>query len=126
MILLFMVFQFLNAFSLLLSHHDGYCQRACIDSPSLIHTCDCSVTHFGKGASPVLDFLLRLPPVVILAMIETGCSSDDSHLETHVRFGRLVSSCLLSVCLLLIELSIHKCMCACCMILSSSCSPSAD
>lgn len=78
-----MVFQFLNAFYLLLSHHDGFCQRASIDSPSLIHTCDCSVTHFGKGASPVLDFLLQLPPVVML-MIENGCSSDDS--VTNITF----------------------------------------
>lgn len=110
MILLFMVFQLLNAVSLLLSHRDGCCQRASIDSPSMIHTCDCSVIHFGRGASPAFDFLLRLPPVVMLAIIDSGCCSDDSHLEIHVRFGMLVCLLHVYVCFSLNDLYTSVCM----------------
>lgn len=78
-------------FSVWLPHHDGYCQGASTDSPSMIHTCDCSVFHFGKGASTALHFLLQLTPVVILARTDTKCS-DNRHLKAHIWFGRPVAS----------------------------------
>lgn len=43
----------------------------------MIHACECSAIYFGGGASPAIDFLLQLPPVVILAMTDIGCCSDN-------------------------------------------------
>lgn len=56
---------------------------------AMIHPCDCSTIRFGKGASPALDSLLQLTPVVMLARTDAGLCSDNRHLETPISFGQL-------------------------------------
>lgn len=66
---------------------------AAIDSPSMIHTCDRSVIHFGEGASPALDFLLRLPPVAMLAVIVAGSCSDNGLLASRLDLAGRLPAC---------------------------------
>lgn len=66
---------------------------AAIDSPSMIHTCDRSVIHFGEGASPALDFLLRLPPVAMLAVIVAGSCSDNGLLASRLDLAGWLPAC---------------------------------